>query len=74
MEEESWRRNLGRGIIDWRHLEASASVWEVSGRPLGNIWEASGGNWEAAGGSPGPPWFQKRLGGKMCQNHCVLLS
>jgi hypothetical protein len=38
----------------WRHLEASGSIWEASGRHLdsGGIWkhlEASGDIWEASG-------------------------
>ena len=58
MEEESWRRNLGRVIhTSGRHLEAS-------GRHLGGIWEASGETREAPGGSlgleaPGGYWKQK---------------
>ena len=76
LEEASWRRHLGGGI--WRHLggilEASGSIWEASGRPLRGSWKASGGTWEAPGGSPGPPGLQMRIGAKVCQNQCVLLS
>ena len=51
----------------WRHLKAS-------GKHLGDLWEASGETWEAPGGSPGPPWLQRRPGLKLCQTHRVLLS
>ena len=84
MEKESWRRNHGGGLIEeesWRSLEASGDIWEASGRHLGGIWEASGRHLEtpgrlleAPGGSPRPPKLQSCLGGKMYQNHRVLLS
>ena len=57
MEEESWRRNHGGGIIEeesWRSNHGGGimeeepcrrhlrSIWEASERRLGGIWEASG--------------------------------
>ena len=46
MEEESWRRNLGRVI-----MEASGRHLEASGRHLAGVWEASGETRETPGGS-----------------------
>ena len=36
MEEASWRRHHGGGIM------ASRDIWETAERQLGGIWEASG--------------------------------
>ena len=63
MDEDSWRRNHGGGIMEVELLrgnqsediwEASGNVWEASGMHLGGIWEASGrhlGGREASGAS-----------------------
>ena len=48
MEEASWRRKLGGGIME-----------EESGKHLGSIWEAAGGIWrplEASGRHLGGIW------------------
>ena len=71
----SWLWNPGCGILAVE-MGASGSIWEH----LGDIWETSGeasgrhpgGIWEASGAS-GASWRpERRLGGKMCQNNCVL--
>ena len=55
MDEASWRRNHGGGIMEVellrgeslrRHLEG---IWEASGRHLGGIWEPFGIHLETAG-------------------------
>ena len=47
MEEESWRRNHGGGIMEEessrRHPGGHlGGIWGASGRHLGGIWEGSG--------------------------------
>ena len=56
MEEESWRRNRGGGIMEeesWRRNHGGKHQG-LSGRHLGSIWEASGSSWGCPG-SPGGP-------------------
>ena len=60
MEEESWRRNHGEGIMEeesWEEESWEEDSWE---EPLGSICEASGGHlgsiWKASGaGASGRP-------------------
>ena len=51
MDEASWRRNRGGGILEVELLRGI--IEETSGRHLGGFWEASGkhlgGIWEASG-------------------------
>ena len=70
MEEESWRRNNGGGIMkeeSWRRNHGGGSIrsflgdiWEASGRHLGvsrrRHLEASGAIWEASGRHLGGTW------------------
>ena len=52
MEEESWRRNHGGGIMEeesWRRNQEEGIMEELSGRLLGGIWGAS---WRASGRHP----------------------
>ncbi len=57
MDEESWKRNLGGGIME----ETSGGIWEASGRqPEGGSWEEEPRRGKLCGGSaaapPGPTW------------------
>ena len=45
LEEGSWGRDLGGGILEEGSGSHLGGIW----RHLGGIWEASGGIWEASG-------------------------
>ena len=65
--KQSFREAFGvSGEASGRHLEASGSIWrhlesfwEASGRPLGGLWEASGGSARLA--SPAKPAGTKNV-------------
>ena len=56
MEEESWKRNHGGGIMEEESLRRNhgGDIWGASGSFLGGIWERFGSHlgviWEAFGG------------------------
>ena len=64
MDEDSWRRNHGEGIMEVELLRGI--IEETSGKHLGGIWEASGkhlgGIWEASGRHLGGWRLRRHLG------------
>ena len=90
MDEESWRRNHGGGIMEkgsWKRNHGGGGIIEEESwrrNHVGVIGEEAssqshlGSIWEASGRSSGRPGrrqeAQRRLGGKSCQNMCFTIK